>query len=98
MRLIDADALIQDMIDKKIPFNADVNEAILNAGEIGGYADYVDRVWEIAYERGKNEALQWIPCSERLPDEGEVVLTQAKFKDDIKMLILITGQGGVLEK
>lgn len=76
MRLIDADALIQDMIEKGIPFNADVNEAILNAREIGGYADYVDRVWEIAYERGKEEALQWIPCSERLPDkDGDYLIT-----------------------
>ena len=30
---------------------------------------------------------KWIPCSERLPEEGEVVLTQAKFKDDGKMAI-----------
>ena len=29
----------------------------------------------------------WIPCSERLPEEGEVVLTQAKFKDDMKMAV-----------
>ena len=29
----------------------------------------------------------WIPCSERLPKEGEVVLTQAVFKDDIKMAV-----------
>lgn len=34
-----------------------------------------------------NVVTQWIPCSERLPDEGEVVLTQAKFKDDIKMAV-----------
>ena len=30
---------------------------------------------------------RWIPCSERLPEEGEVVLTQAKFKDDVKMAV-----------
>ena len=29
----------------------------------------------------------WIPCSERLPEEGEAVLTQAKFKDDVKMAV-----------
>lgn len=78
MRLIDADALIQDMIDKKIPFNADVNEAILNAREIGGYADYVDRVWGIAYERGKEDAFQWIPCSERQPDLSDYYLVTEK--------------------
>lgn len=33
------------------------------------------------------EKQRWIPCSERLPEEGEVVLTQAKFKDDVKMAV-----------
>lgn len=37
--------------------------------------------------RNQPPAQQWIPCSERLPEEGEVVLTQAKFKDDIKMAV-----------
>lgn len=31
MRLIDADALIQDLKDHNIPFNADINEAIIVA-------------------------------------------------------------------
>lgn len=30
---------------------------------------------------------RWIPVSERLPEEGKVVLTQAKFKDDVKMAV-----------
>ena len=30
---------------------------------------------------------KWIPCSERLPKENEVVLTQARFADDIKMAV-----------
>ena len=29
----------------------------------------------------------WIPVSERLPEEGESVLTQAMFKDDMKMCV-----------
>lgn len=33
------------------------------------------------------EKQRWIPVSERLPEEGEVVLTQAKFKDDVKMAV-----------
>jgi len=33
------------------------------------------------------EKQRWIPCSEKLPEEGEVVLTQAKFKDDMKMAV-----------
>lgn len=32
-------------------------------------------------------AQQWIPCSERLPEENEVVLTKAQFKDDVKMAV-----------
>ena len=31
--------------------------------------------------------LQWIPCSERLPDDGEVVLTQANFRYHAKMAV-----------
>ena len=34
MRLIDAEALIQDIKDHKIPFNADINEAIVCAPTI----------------------------------------------------------------
>ena len=30
---------------------------------------------------------KWIPVTERLPDEGEPVLTQAMFKDDMKMCV-----------
>ena len=27
-------------------------------------SDYSDRLWKAAYERGRAEAMQWIPCSE----------------------------------
>lgn len=37
-------------------------------------SDYSDRLWKAAYERGKAEAMQWIPCSERLPKIGKEVL------------------------
>lgn len=30
---------------------------------------------------------RWIPVSERLPEEGESVLTQAMFNDDMKMCV-----------
>lgn len=37
MRLIDADALIQDLKDHNIPFNADINEAIIVAPTVDPY-------------------------------------------------------------
>lgn len=97
MRLIDADALIPMMkyatTDNEIGvfpiligFNAIkgvIDDApTIDAVEVGEYAD---RLWKIAYERGKDEAVQgeWIPCSERLPEEGEVVLITNK-KGNVK--------------
>ena len=38
-------------------------------------SEYSDKLWKNAYERGKAERPQgWIPCSERLPNEKEIVL------------------------
>lgn len=40
-------------------------------------SEYCDRLWKIAYERGKAESkAEWIPCSERLPEErGEYLVS-----------------------
>lgn len=40
-------------------------------------SSYSDKLWRNAYERGRLEAeaeQQWIPCSERLPEEGQSIL------------------------
>ena len=38
-------------------------------------SEYSDKLWKRAYERGRAEAQQrWIPCSERLPEEGQSIL------------------------
>ena len=38
-------------------------------------SEYSDKLWKAAYERGKAEAQQrWIPCSERLPEDGQEIL------------------------
>lgn len=37
MRLIDADALLRDLNNRNIPFNADVNEAIIFAPTVDPY-------------------------------------------------------------
>lgn len=61
-------------------------------------ADYCDRLWKIAYQRGRNErptqsntsnaldALtpRWIPVSERLPEEYNTVLITVKSRDSKK--------------
>lgn len=35
---------------------------------------FSDKLWETAYERGKAEAVRWIPCGERLPENDDSVL------------------------
>ena len=52
------------------------------------FKPYFDKVIETISECVEpSELPHWIPCSERLPEEGEAVLTQAKFKDDVKMAV-----------
>ena len=41
---------------------------------------YCDRLYNIAYERGKREAVQWTSCKERLPEkDGEYLVTMLYF-------------------
>ena len=35
---------------------------------------YSDKLWRLAYEGGKDEAVRWIPVSERLPEALQEVL------------------------
>lgn len=44
-------------------------------------SSYSDKLWRAAYERGKAEAQQWIPCSERLPEEDKEVLISYRYKE-----------------
>lgn len=49
-------------------------ERLPSAGiDLNGFSD---KLWHIAYERGKAEEVRWIPCKERLPDDGVNVLVQ----------------------
>lgn len=76
MRTIDADALVaQWEADAK-----QVEDVIAKMFIYGAIHD-VKHAPTIETEQ------QWIPCSERLPEENEVVLTQARFSDDIKMAV-----------
>ena len=80
-RLIDADALKYEPLPK-----GDRNYRTYNLDD--AYDDgYDDAFTDIRNAPTIDAVPQWIPCSERLPEEGEVVLTQAKFKDDVKMAV-----------
>lgn len=48
---------------------------------------FCDKLWRSAYERGKQEAQQWISCEERLPELGEEVLVCYDFKGHRSVLI-----------
>lgn len=55
----------------------------------------LQRAYDDGYKQGRYDEKvetekslpKWIPCSDRLPEENEVVLTQARFADDIKMAV-----------
>ena len=50
MRLVDADALIKDLKDRKIPFNADINDVIITAPTIDAepvrHGEWVPKITE----------------------------------------------------
>ena len=50
-------------------------------GRVYGLMEALELIKQIEPEQ------KWIPVSERLPEEGESVLTQAMFKDDMKMCV-----------
>ena len=63
-------------------------------GEATLYDDTYDIIIHCESKEEQDEARKaleniphWIPVSERLPEEHEVVLTQAQFKDDVKMAV-----------
>ena len=39
---------------------------------------FSDKLWRAAYERGKAEAVRWIPVSEQLPEDEQEVLFSTK--------------------
>lgn len=41
---------------------------------------FSDKLWQTAYERGKAEAVRWIPCGERLPENRLYVLVTYKYE------------------
>lgn len=50
---------------------------ILPSAEID-LSGFSDKLWHIAYERGKDEAVRWIPVSEQLPEGEQKVLFSTK--------------------
>ena len=79
MRLIDADALMGLL--KAWQYEAQRLGAEINNRFATAIIAQVNAMPTIEPDQ------KWIPCSERLPEENEVVLTQAQFKDDVKMAV-----------
>ena len=49
---------------------------------LNDWTEYSDKLWKIAYERGKAE--EWIPCDEKLPSEsGEYLVSYVLLNDEI---------------
>ena len=65
MRLIDADELLKTLNAKGIPFNADVNDAIINA------TTFAPAIM----------MMKWIPVSDKCPNVGEDVLVSVDTAD-----------------
>lgn len=57
MRLIDADALIQDLKNHDIPFNADINEAIIVAPTVECFKDLEEELKKNAIEEFKKKLI-----------------------------------------
>jgi len=91
MRTIDADALkelfseVIGSIAKKPEMNGNLEHMIRASAMV---IQMIDDAPTVQPDTNCSEfPNNWIPCSERLPKEGKVVLTQAKFKDDVKMAV-----------
>lgn len=57
---------IQGMLCQRSCDFADACQAITDAPTVEpDLSDYSDKLWAAAYERGKAEAVRWIPCSEQ---------------------------------
>ena len=55
--------------------------------------DDVSNAYENGYKQGKFEALQWIPCSERLPEDNKAGLGYApKYKNIWAVYITVSGE------
>lgn len=57
--------------------NATAEKMLIEQAYLKGYID------------GKAEAMQWIPCSERLPEEGAVVLVSLEEDEDWSWVRLV---------
>ena len=90
-RLTDVDICIEKIKQLPITYDAETTQRCIEVVSNAPTIDTPTEQGNITTERLDTPTIeavpQWIPCSERLPEEGEVVLTQAKFKDDVKMAV-----------
>ena len=90
MRLIDADKL-----QKAIPAEEDnITGAGMTYDEMAAYNDGIDTQWKKIVNAPTIEPKpQWIPCSERLPEEKELVLLCDRYGDMTLGRLIRTDEG-----
>lgn len=75
---------MDDLISRQDAINA-INKAFERVFAWDGTSPLGDKVLENVPSAQPEQ--RWIPCSERLPEEGEIVLTQANIENMISLCV-----------
>ena len=71
-------------LDQHYPFGMFYEAIDMAIKSLNEWTEYSDKLWKNAYERGKAEALEWIPCDEKLPSEsGRYLVSYVLLNDEI---------------
>lgn len=93
IKIIKSECYISDLLDldrtRMVNTALDMAVKALETPPVGDWEKYSDRLWKEAYERGKAEASvtpvsKWIPVSERMPEDDQMVLVSCKTLKGIR--------------
>lgn len=56
-------------------------------------SEFIDKLYKLAYERGKAEGQEWIPVIEKMPENGKVVLF-CDIDEDVMIGYHVKGRAG----